>query len=162
MRSSVPYLLCLLAVSAFAGSGYLSAVGPSPLRFRPAPKPEGVRVVLPPLPAPEPPVELQKAAERPTAALTETAQTNSSVAVVPTPVSPVANVTPSADTSQPAGPAMPFETSPEPRLIPPQVFVQFFRPLGGTNNPAAMVVAPVPFQPPPLPPPSSEASYQVR
>ncbi len=135
-----------LAFGVSAFPGYLPAVGPVALRFRPPPQAATnlVRMPLPPpdLPAPPPP-----APAMPPAA------TNSEAKLTP-PAAPVLSTVAS-------GPAVPDATpaGSEPKISTQMLLRYFSR---STNGTASGITAPVDFAPPPpATPPSSTATYST-
>ena len=119
-------------------AGYLAAVGPSPLRFRPAPPQLLLR--LPPLPKEElpPSVPMPVAKEQPNITITAPSPAPEPVIVVP----------PTGATNETA--------------ITPETLVQFFRQNAAQGkSPETTVVLPLNFAPPvPATKPSSTATYE--
>jgi len=138
-----------LALGVSAAPGYLPAVGPVPLRFRPAAPPAAALVQMP-LP---PPDVTPSAPDIPTplsaAAVTGAKQTPPAA----TPSSVPVNLT---ATNGPAGPDAASSGSVPP--ISPQMLLHYFN--RSTNGTAAGIMAPVDFAPPgAAKPPSSTATY---
>jgi hypothetical protein len=131
-----------ILVSTWADIAYLPAVGPSPLRFRPAFKPRTNSVVSPSLVlahsgAPVPP----KKAENPSA-----------------PIPPTGVHDPAPTTDQTNAPIV--EPPRSDGVISPQMLLKYFN--KSTNGNAAGVNGPLDFTPPPtLEPPSSKAEYST-
>lgn len=141
--------LASLAFGVSATPGYLPAVGPVPLRFRPAAQSVTnlVRMPLPPpdLPPPEPSTPS-------TPAIPSTAPAPSKQ---PPSVLPAASLPP---TNAPVEPnAVPSGSEP---MISPQMLLRYFN--RSTNGVGAGVIAPLQFAPPAsTTPPSSTATYST-
>ena len=167
--------LMALAMPAEAATGYLPAIGPSPIYFR-APRPAGSGFLLPPLDMGRPPSNpLTQGKEPPDSAswAPPSANENSSTETAsksPAPgaagpanaaVAPSARGAPTVLT----GAAVTGEQPDASFLMPltTQALIPFFtRQLNGdTNAPRVSVVLPVEFHParPPEPPPSSSATF---
>lgn len=131
-------VLCLVAAARTVQAGYLSAVGPAPLRFHD--RPAAAKSPLPPLPADKPvtPVSMPPA--------TPAAHTGAS------PASPAA-------TTSAVGAGSTNEV-----VITPQMLVEFFRArTGNGTDRQGSVYVPFNFAPPsPAAQPSSHATYEVR
>jgi hypothetical protein len=135
-----------LALGVSAAPGYLPAVGPVALRFRPAAQP-ATNLVRMPLPPPDPP----PAAPPALPAADSEAKTNTP-AVVPASAPAVSTVTGNPDEG-----AIPPGTQP---LISPQMLLRYFN--RSTNGVSSGIMAPVDFAPPPPPkPPASTATYST-
>ncbi len=166
-------LACFAALSASAGAGYLTVIGPAPLRFGGRARPVArALALLPPLlmQDPLPPAP-------PTNAVTQATVTNpppETVTVAP-PAPVVTNlpvVTTLAVTNPPVvllpGPLSPtgpllgplFDPNDPNSLLTAQMLIHYFRPLG-TNASGASVVTPLFTPPQPAPPPSSTVRYST-
>jgi len=143
-----------LASGVLAASGYLPAVGPVPLRFRPAAQP-ATNLVFIPLPPPDPPSPPPDASSAPPA---PPAATNTEAKQTP-PVIPPSSPGPTNTVA--SGPASPNDAaSGSAPLISPQMLLRYFN--RATNGAAAGIIAPVDFAPPaPATPPSSTATYST-
>ena len=144
---AVGWLVALgLGPGAQAQSGYLTLVGPSPLRFEAPSKPPpdvAASASLPPVIVPPAPVEASTEAELPPSP------------AIPFPLLPLepevttakspARVDTSEKTLPPAPPFLPED----PNLVAPQMVLPFFRGVrADTNAPAGAVSPPVMFIPP--------------
>ncbi len=153
-----------------SGVGYLAKIGPTPLRFRPAPAPKAL-VSLPLLdksqsplatdatPTPNPPVQ---PAATPTpdnfgipdsdSNIDSLPDTSNMESMLPQPIAR------SSDT-QIAAPA-----ANEMLVVTPQMLIDYFKPMAGATNGAGVsVLMPVHFTPPiPSAPPSSRATYKTQ
>ena len=140
-----------LALGVSAAPGYLPAVGPVPLRFRPTPPPAEALVQMP-LPPPDPPSPAPDIPS-PLSAAANTATNKTPPAASPSSVPVIATAT--------NGPAQP-DANPsgsEPRISPQMLLRYFSR---STNGAAGGMMAPVDFAPPAAAtPPSSTATYST-
>lgn len=130
-----------ILISSWADTVYLPAVGPSPLRFRPAFKPNTNRVVLPsPAPAKSTlPLPAEKAEKTP----------------APTPAIPLHDPVPTTEQADAV-----VEPPPSDGEISPQMLLKYFN--RSTNGNAAAVSAPLDFTPPrPVEAASSKAEYST-
>jgi hypothetical protein len=115
-----------LAAAASSGPGWLPRVGPTPLRFSPAPRPCAKQFVLPvPVPAPEPAPVVSKADKAPPA---------SSAPEPPAVILQAGN-----SMAQP-----PVESSPPEAVVSPQMLLKYFT---KSTNGAASTAAPLDFTP---------------
>lgn len=129
------YLVVL--APAWSNAGYLPTVGPSPLRFRPAFKPNTNIVVLP--------IPIQPVVAPPPAEKVEKVSSPTLPALEPIPAIAQTNA---------------VVEPPRPDVVSPQMLLKYFN--KPTNGNAAGVSAPLDFTPPrPVEPPSSKASYST-
>jgi hypothetical protein len=143
---------------AAAGPGYLSVVGPPPLRFAAPPAaPSDKLIPLPPLTVIEP---RPAATNESSTHATSPATTNTGGAVEHPVLDPFA-----VPTTEPA----PVDSSGAPLAAPaqadsivPQMFMKYFSGRAGTNGPGVSIYSPVGFIPPqPVAPPASSSSFQT-
>jgi len=142
-----------LAFAVSASPGYLPAVGPAPLRFRPA-APPAANLVIMPLPPPDPPPSAPpSAASIPPPAAAAQAKTNAPAAgPASAPVLLTATNNPAAPEAAPPG------SDPK---ISPQMLLKYFTP--STNGVSGGTIAPLDFAPPPAAkPPSSTATFSTQ
>ncbi len=153
-----------------AWTGYLPALGPSPLRFQ-TPVDPSFRFVLPPLPRSDAAPATVRPRSQPVADRVAPLPPESLAAVDTVAVSPAPLDVPSGDAGPGAAPViaeadpggmpnLPPPASPPPPLTP-QMLVPYFQPIrSGTNGANGMVALPLDFTPPlPLASPASRASY---
>ena len=142
-----------LAFAVSASPGYLPAVGPAPLRFRPA-APPAANLVKMPLPPPDPPP-----AAPPSAAATPSAAAGTQANTAAPAAAPSSATVLLTATNNPAAPEAAAPGS-DPR-ISPQMLLRYFTP--STNGPAGGIIAPLDFAPPVAPKPaSSTATYSTQ
>ncbi|MGD0412252.1 MAG: hypothetical protein ABSC18_11170 [Verrucomicrobiota bacterium] len=135
-----------LALGVLAAPGYLPAVGPVPLRFRPDAQP-ATNLIRMPLPPPDPPSTNLPDFSAPSVP--------SAASAKPAPALPAAAL---PATNTPAG-ADATPSASEPR-ISPQMLLRYFN--RSTNGAAGGILAPVDFAPPAAAaPPSSTATYST-
>ena len=148
--AGVGAVLTGLVCGVSATPGYLPAVGPAALRFRPA-APSGTNLIRMPLPPPDVPASSPSTASTNTAADTE---------AKPAPTAANASSAPLTFTATNAPPqpeATGFGAEP---LISPQMLLKYFN--RSTNGTGVGIIAPVDFAPPaPAPPRSSTATYST-
>ena len=141
-----------LVCGVWAAPGYLPAVGPAALRFRPA-APSGTNLVRMPLPPPDVPAVAPTTLFTNAAAETEAKPAPTAAAPSSAPLIFTATNTPPQPEANPLGS--------EP-LISPQMLLKYFnRP---TNGAGTGIIAPVDFAPPapaPAHPRSSTATYST-
>ena len=147
--------VCAFAVTVFAGfaagvsaaSGYLPAVGPTALRYRPLPQ-IVTNVAKMPLPAPEPPPAITNVAPTP-------------VALPPTNTPPPPTNTTQVNAAAPA--PLPDQDMNFPATSPKysaQMLMKYFN--RSTNGTGTGIIAPVDFAPPPVnSTPPSTATYST-
>lgn len=133
-----------------AAPGYLPAVGPAALRFRPA-APSGTNLVRMALPPPDVSPSTASTASTNTAADTEAKPAPAAATLSSAPlIFAVTNTPPQPE-------AAPFGAEP---LISPQMLLKYFN--RSTNGASSGIIAPVDFAPPaPAPPRSSTATYST-
>jgi hypothetical protein len=137
--SIVLFAAVSVVATASSGPGWLPLVGPTPLRFSPAPRPCTNQFVFPvPVPAPEPAPVVSQADKAPPASSA--------------PELPAAILRANNGVAQP-----PVESSPPDAVVSPQMLLKYFTP--STNSTAA---APLDFTPPKAAgAPPSRATYET-
>jgi hypothetical protein len=127
----------LASASAEEGYGYLPAIGPAPLRFRPVPDRANAFIQLP---LPEP----ANASTVPASPSSEQTEPANPFALSET-LAPAAES--GTNVMEAASPPLVAEApTAEQQPISPRVFLQYFN--GGTNAPGSSATAPVDFTPP--------------
>jgi hypothetical protein len=135
-----------LAFGVSAAPGYLPAVGPVALRFRPAAQPATNLIVMP-LPPPDSPSSAPDVLSTPAASSTPSAPSAPALAAA-------SSAATNATTGQEADPS-----ASEPRISPQMLLRYFGR---STNSAAGGILTPVDFAPPGAAgPPSSTATYST-
>ena len=167
MRYLGTLMVGVLVFSARANSlsGYLPAVGPSPLRFQ-SPPARVIAIALPPLqmgteepPAPPVPVDIAPVEIAVTPLAPAVAQPATSNAIAPTPTPTATNVVTAIAANRAPTVIVP-ETEAAP-VVSPQMLLQFFQTKAASStNREVSVMTPLGFNPArPAPTPSSTAAY---